>query len=179
MQTVVKQILKAHGYQGALNAEHFDLTLTDRKGTWQPLHIEKHFDSISVAHLRMPDMSWDDIFYDPEVVFNVVKRTTPDGDDVEYWEPTELTQHPTGVYRSKYRYVGNGKQIRRVISDHKFEGDVVRFCNMWAKNLLNQRVWMERDRMKPTSTTHVQFGIGLENAADLTEQRQRLVDCAA
>ena len=52
--------------------------------------IERHGEQVVVGHYFIQN---GDVMADPEIVF-----------DYATWNPLELTQHPVGVYRSKFHY---------------------------------------------------------------------------
>ena len=124
MQAAIEKILEAHNLLADYQASpEFYVKFT--QPSFDPLVIERHGEQIVVGHYFIQD---GDVMADPEIVF-----------DYATWTPLELTQHPMGVYRSKFHYRDGVQYV-----DTRFDAAVRPLVQLWATNLENQG-WTSAD----------------------------------
>lgn len=118
MQTAIEKILEAHNLLADYQASpEFYIKFT--QPSFDPLVIERHGEQVVVGHYFIQN---GDVMADPEIVF-----------DYATWTPLELTQHPMGVYRSKFHYRGGVQYV-----DTRFDAAVRPLVQLWANNLVHQ-----------------------------------------
>jgi hypothetical protein len=124
MQAAVEKILEAHNLLADYQASpEFYVKFT--QPSFDPLVIERHGEQVVVGHYFIQN---GDVMADPEIVF-----------DYATWTPLELTQHPMGVYRSKFHYRDGVQYV-----DTRFDAAVRPLVQLWATNLENQG-WTSAD----------------------------------
>jgi hypothetical protein len=124
MQAAVEKILEAHNLLADYQASpEFYVKFT--QPSFDPLVIERHGEQVVVGHYFIQN---GDVMVDPEIVF-----------DYATWTPLELTQHPMGVYRSKFHYRDGVQYV-----DTRFDAAVRPLVQLWATNLENQG-WTSAD----------------------------------
>jgi len=124
MQAAIEKILEAHNLLADYQASpEFYVKFT--QPSFDPLVIERHGEQVAVGHYFIQN---GDVMADPEIVF-----------DYATWTPLELTQHPMGVYRSKFHYRDGVQYV-----DTRFDAAVRPLVQLWATNLENQG-WTSAD----------------------------------
>jgi hypothetical protein len=124
MQAAIETILEAHNLLVDYQASpEFYVKFT--QPSFDPLVIERHGEQVVVGHYFIQN---GDVMADPEIVF-----------DYATWTPLELTQHPMGVYRSKFHYRDGVQYV-----DTRFDAAVRPLVQLWATNLENQG-WTSAD----------------------------------
>ena len=124
MQAAIEKILEAHNLLADYQASpEFYVKFT--QPSFDPLVIERHGEQVVVGHYFIQN---GDVMADPEIVF-----------DYATWTPLELTQHPMGVYRSKFHYRDGVQYV-----DTRFDAAVRPLVQLWAMNLENQS-WISAD----------------------------------
>lgn len=124
MQTAIENILEAHNLLADYQASpEFYVKFT--QPSFDPLVIERHGEQVVVGHYFIQN---GDVMADPEIVF-----------DYATWTPLELTQHPMGVYRSKFHYRDGVQYV-----DTRFDAAVRPLVQLWANNLVHQG-WTSAD----------------------------------
>lgn len=124
MQAAIEKILEAHNLLADYQASpEFYVKFT--QPSFDPLVIERHGEQVVVGHYFIQN---GDVMADPEIVF-----------DYATWTPLELTQHPMGVYRSKFHYRDGVQYV-----DTRFDAAVRSLVQLWATNLENQ-AWTSAD----------------------------------
>lgn len=124
MQAAIEKILEAHNLLADYQASpEFYVKFT--QPSFDPLVIERHGEQVVVGHYFIQN---GDVMADPEIVF-----------DYATWTPLELTQHPMGVYRSKFHYRDGVQYV-----DTRFDAAVRPLVQLWATNLENQG-WTSAD----------------------------------
>ena len=117
MQTAIENILEAHNLLADYQASpEFYVKFT--QPSFDPLVIERHGEQVVVGHYFIQN---GDVMADPEIVF-----------DYATWTPLELTQHPVGVYRSKFHYRDGVQYV-----DTRFDAAVRPLIELWANNLVH------------------------------------------
>ncbi len=130
MQAAIEKILEAHNLLADYQASpEFYVKFT--QPNFDPLVIERHGKQVAVgggkehriyfiqnggAEPQVRPMAG------PEIVF-----------DYATWTPLELTQHPMGVYRSKFHYRDGVQYV-----DTRFDAAVRPLVQLWAANLVHQ-----------------------------------------
>jgi hypothetical protein len=118
MQAAIEKILEAHNLLADYQASgEFYVKFT--QPSFDPLVIERHGEQVVVGHYFIQN---GDVMADPEIVF-----------DYATWTPLELTQHPMGVYRSKFHYRDGVQYV-----DTRFDAAVRPLVQLWANNLVHQ-----------------------------------------
>jgi len=118
MQAAIEKILEAHNLLADYQASpEFYVKFT--QPSFDPLVIERHGAQVVVGHYFIQN---GDLMADPEIVF-----------DYATWTPLELTQHPVGVYRSKFHYRDGVQYV-----DTRFDAAVRPLVELWAYNLVHQ-----------------------------------------
>ncbi len=118
MQAAIEKILEAHDLLADYQASpEFYIKFT--QPSFDPLVIERHGEQVVVGHYFIQN---GDVMADPEIVF-----------DYATWTPLELTQHPVGVYRSKFHYRDGVQYV-----DTRFDAAVRPLVQLWANNLVAQ-----------------------------------------
>lgn len=118
MQAAIEKILEAHNLLADYQASpEFYAKFT--QPSFDPLVIERHGEQVIVGHYFIQN---GDVMADPEIVF-----------DYATWAPLELTQHPMGVYRSKFHYRDGVQYV-----DTRFDAAVRPLAQLWANNLVHQ-----------------------------------------
>ena len=118
MQAAIEKILEAHNLLADYQASpEFYVKFT--QPSFDPLVIERHGEQVVVGHYFIQN---GDVMADPEIVF-----------DYATWTPLELTQHPMGVYRSKFYYRDGVQYV-----DTRFDAAVRPLVQLWANNLVAQ-----------------------------------------
>lgn len=118
MQAAIEKILEAHNLLADYQASpEFYVKFT--QPSFDPLVIERHGEQVVVGHYFIQN---GDVMADPEIVF-----------DYATWTPLELTQHPMGVYRSKFHYRDGVQYV-----DTRFDAAVRPLVELWANNLVAQ-----------------------------------------
>ena len=124
MQAAIEKILEAHNLLADYQASpEFYVKFT--QPSFDPLVIERHGEQVVIGHYFIQN---GDVMADPEIVF-----------DYATWTPLELTQHPVGVYRSKFHYRDGVQYV-----DTRFDAAVCPLVQLWATNLENQG-WTSAD----------------------------------
>lgn len=124
MQAAIEKILEAHNLLADYQASpEFYVKFT--QPSFDPLVIERHGEQVVVGHYFIQN---GDVMADPEIVF-----------DYATWIPLELTQHPVGVYRSKFHYRDGVQYV-----DTRFDAAVRPLIELWANNLVHQG-WTSAD----------------------------------
>lgn len=124
MQAAIEKILEAHNLLADYQASpEFYVKFT--QPSFDPLVIERHGEQVVVGHYFIQN---GDVMADPEIVF-----------DYATWTPLELTQHPVGVYRSKFHYRDGVQYV-----DTRFDAAVRPLVEIWANNLVHQG-WTSAD----------------------------------
>ena len=124
MQAAIEKILEAHNLLADYQASpEFYVKFT--QPSFDPLVIERHGEQVVVGHYFIQN---GDVMADPEIVF-----------DYATWTPLELTQHPVGVYRSKFHYRDGVQYV-----DTRFDAAVRPLIELWASNLVHQG-WTSAD----------------------------------
>lgn len=124
MQAAIENILEAHNLLADYQASpEFYVKFT--QPSFDPLVIERHGEQVVVGHYFIQN---GDVMADPEIVF-----------DYATWTPLELTQHPVGVYRSKFHYRDGVQYV-----DTRFDAAVRPLVEIWANNLVHQG-WTSAD----------------------------------
>ena len=124
MQAAIEKILEAHNLLADYQASpEFYVKFT--QPSFDPLVIERHGEQVVVGHYFIQN---GDVMADPEIVF-----------DYATWTPLELTQHPMGVYRSKFHYRDGVQYV-----DTRFDAAVRPLVELWANNLVHQG-WTSAD----------------------------------
>lgn len=79
--------------------------------------------SVAVSHTFIQN---GDVMFDPEIVFTVLGK--------DEWMPTEITQHPVGVYRAAFA----GGEQTPLPQARAIVRDILPLANLWARNLHEQ-----------------------------------------
>jgi hypothetical protein len=124
MQAAIEKILEAHNLLADYQASPEFYVKFTQPG-FDPLVIERHGEQVVVGHYFTQN---GDVMADPEIVF-----------DYATWTPLELTQHPMGVYRSKFHYRDGVQYV-----DTRFDAAVRPLVSLWANNLVHQG-WTSAD----------------------------------
>ena len=118
MQAAIEKILEAHNLLADYQASpEFYVKFT--QPNFDPLVIERQDDRVIVGHYFLQN---GDVMSDPEIVF-----------DFATWDALELTQHPVGMYRSKFHFRDGVKYV-----DTRFDAAVRPLVRLWANNLAQQ-----------------------------------------
>lgn len=118
MKTAIEKILEAHNLLADFQASP-EFYVKFIQPSFDPLVIERHGEQVIVGHYFIQN---GDVMSDPEIVF-----------DYATWTPLELTQHPVGVYRSKFHYRDGVQYV-----DTRFDAAVHPLVQLWANNLIHQ-----------------------------------------
>lgn len=123
MQVSIEMILKARGHLQNFNTPNgngvFEFHLRIENPPYMPLVIERHGAQVMISHYFMQN---GDVMSDPEIVFSL-----------PFWEATEITQSPLGIWRQKYPVIDGKRMISRT-----FTAEVMPLANLWATNLRDQ-----------------------------------------
>lgn len=124
MKTAIEAILEAHNLLEIFRTSN-TFYVKFAKPAHDPLVIERHGNEVVVGHYFVQN---GDVMADPEIVF-----------DYETWSPVEITQHPVGLYRSKFIYRGEQRLV-----DTRFDAAVSPLVKLWAGNLVHQK-WTQAE----------------------------------